>query len=202
MRYKLEGLEKLGKFEIKLVERAGSKVVDILYQSNAWNMMDCERNDCIICNTETSKKGSCRCRNVLYETFCITCQKEKEERERKYDADTVISLEGANQVSENKNPIVVEVNDTPVLVETKEKRNHTDTVISLGGANQVNENKNPVIVNNIGDVMENEVNDTPVTVETKNEVMKARKCSVVQIPKGKISLSLKFKERSPKANSS
>ena len=93
-------------------------------------------------------------------------------------------------MNENKNPIVVEVNDTPVLVETKEKRNHTDAVISLGGANQVNENKNPVMENNIDDVMENEVNDTPVTVETKNEIMKVRKCSVVQIPKGKTSPSL------------
>ena len=132
MRSKLDSLEKLGKFKIKLVERAGTKVVDILHQSNAWSMMDCERKDCLICNTESSKKGSCKRRNVLYETFCITCQNEREERERKYGEEVEVDLqiemdedkdlEGANQI-ETKNPIddvmENEVNDTPVIVETK-----------------------------------------------------------------------------------
>ena len=93
MRSKLDSLEKLGKFKIKLVERAGTKIVDMLHQSDAWNMMDCERDDCIICKTETSKKGSCRRRNVLYETFCITCQKDKEEKERLYGGEA--EVEGA-----------------------------------------------------------------------------------------------------------
>ena len=69
MRQKLESLEKLGQFKIKLVERAGNRIVDVLHKSNAWSMMDCERDDCLICSTETSRKGTCRRRNVLYETL-------------------------------------------------------------------------------------------------------------------------------------
>ena len=78
MRAKMESLEKLGKFKVKIVERAGNKIVDVLHKSDAWSLMDCERTDCLICSTETSKKGSCRRRNILYETFCITCKKEAE----------------------------------------------------------------------------------------------------------------------------
>ena len=83
MRKKLDSLERLGKFKVKLVERAGNKIVDILHKSNAWSELDCDREDCLICKTENSKKGSCRRRNILYETYCITCQKvHKEEKEK------------------------------------------------------------------------------------------------------------------------
>ena len=74
MRERLENFEKLGTIKIKIVERAGEKLVDALHKSNAWNEMDCNRPDCLICKTEGSKKGSCRRRNVLYETFCKTCE--------------------------------------------------------------------------------------------------------------------------------
>ena len=90
MRKKLESLEKLGQFKIKLVERAGNKVVDVLHKSDAWSMMDCEREDCLICKTETSRKGTCRRRNILYETFCITCKDENKEGEE-------VILEGENK---------------------------------------------------------------------------------------------------------
>ena len=115
MRKKLESLEKLGQFKIKLVERAGNKIVDVLHKSDAWSMMDCEREDCLICKTETSNKGTCRRRNVLYETFCITCKNEREE----------VILEEENQ---SKNLSIVqmpdgteEANDTPVFVEVEGK---------------------------------------------------------------------------------
>ena len=86
MREKLESLEKLGKFKIKIVERAGNKLVDVLHKSNAWSELDCEREDCIICSTENNKKGTCRRRNVLYETYCVTCEKEEKEKERKLES--------------------------------------------------------------------------------------------------------------------
>ena len=89
----------MGQFKIKLVERAGNKIVDVLHKSNAWSMMDCERDDCLICSTETSRKGTCRRRNVLYETFCITCKNEKEKKElngEKTHSEIVI-LEEENQ---------------------------------------------------------------------------------------------------------
>ena len=48
MRKKLDSLEKLGKIKMKLVERAGNKMVDVLHKSNAWSEMDCSRDYCII----------------------------------------------------------------------------------------------------------------------------------------------------------
>ena len=47
MRKRMESLEKLGKFRVKIVERTGNKNVDILHKSNAWSLMDCERKDCL-----------------------------------------------------------------------------------------------------------------------------------------------------------
>ena len=85
MRKKLDALENLGSIKVKLVERAGEKLVDSLHKSNAWSERDCERDDCMICRTEGSKKGSCRRRNILYETFCITCSKLMLENERKFE---------------------------------------------------------------------------------------------------------------------
>ena len=56
MRENLDSLVKLGTIEIKLVERAGDKLVDILHKSNAWSDIDCNRNDCLICNTDGVEK--------------------------------------------------------------------------------------------------------------------------------------------------
>ena len=94
MRIKLDTLKKLGKFKIKLIERAGNRLIDILHKSNAWRKLYCNRDDCIICSTKDSKKGSCRPRNVLHETYCITCKKEKEAREKesKKDEGTLVLL--------------------------------------------------------------------------------------------------------------
>ena len=84
LREKLESLEKLGNLKIKIVEETGEKLVDLLHRSDAWSNTDCNREDCLICCSagEEEKKGKCKRRNVVYETYCITCR-EKEEKERK-----------------------------------------------------------------------------------------------------------------------
>ena len=78
----LKLLEKVGSFKIKIVERTGDTLVDLLHRSNAWENEDCMREDCIVCNSKEygSKPGSCRRRNITYETFCITCEKEEKKR--------------------------------------------------------------------------------------------------------------------------
>ena len=204
MRAKMESLEKLGKFRVKIVERTGTKLVDILHKSNAWSLQDCERNDCLICNTESSKKGSCRQRNILYETFCITCKKKEDELKENSTFDEMgEGLEGANQ-NIIKNPIdgVIEVNDTPVQVETnimkaskessQSSQSHTNpqhsssssptsprekspTVTVYSGGENLERANQISIKNPVNDVMVNAVNDTPVYVETKIEVMNAGK---------------------------
>ena len=69
---------------IKIVERAGEKLVDLLHKSDAWSNRDCNRLDCLPCKSagEEELKGACKRRNVIYETYCITCQEEIEKVEK------------------------------------------------------------------------------------------------------------------------
>ena len=72
--------EKLGTLKLKVVERTGEKLTDILHKSNAWEDNFCDREDCLVCESagEEGKK-----RNVIYETYCITYyKKEKMEKEK------------------------------------------------------------------------------------------------------------------------
>ena len=85
IREKLAELEKVGKLKIKIVERSGMKLVDLLHKSNVWGDTDCMREECWNCSelNEGSKKGACYKKNIVYETYCITCQEiEEEEKER------------------------------------------------------------------------------------------------------------------------
>ena len=70
-REKLELFEKVGDIKLKVVERAGSKLVDLLHKSDVCSDIDCQRDDCLICSScvGEEKKGKCRKRNVIYETF-------------------------------------------------------------------------------------------------------------------------------------
>ena len=103
IREKLRVLESVGSFKIKIVERTGSTLVDTLHKSNAWADQDCLREDCRICTSTIKgvKKGSCRRRNVTYETFCITCQKQEQEKLLK-------------EVQENSDRMSTVVDDDPI----------------------------------------------------------------------------------------
>ena len=81
IRNKLENLEKVCSLKFKVVEKTGSKIEEILHKSDSWSNRDCGRQDCLLCQsaTEEERKGLCKRRNVVYETYCITCS-EKEEK--------------------------------------------------------------------------------------------------------------------------
>ena len=87
MRERLKILEQVGDLKFKIVEKTGSKLEDLLHQSNAWSDLDCCREDCIMCESakESEKKGQCFKRNVVYETYCEICQEtfEKKKFEKK-----------------------------------------------------------------------------------------------------------------------
>ena len=86
IRDKLETLEKLLSLKFKVVEKTGRKLEEILHKSDAWSDRDCERKDCLICQSaaEDERRGMCKKRNIVYETFCITCyEKEKKSIEEK-----------------------------------------------------------------------------------------------------------------------
>ena len=144
MMKKLDSLEKLGKFKVKLVERAGNNIVDILHKSNAWSDLDCEREDCLICNTQNSKKGSCRRRNILYETYCITCQRKHEEGEKDEKKD---ELDGENQLQ--KNPKSYSELDGENQLPENPKTEVLPEVNGLDGENQSPENPETKVVSKI-----------------------------------------------------
>ena len=78
-----EKIFNLTKSRYKIVERAGVKLQDLLTTSNPWKGSDCSRENCLLCITKqkTGKHMNQECtkRNVVYETWCMTCQ-EKEEK--------------------------------------------------------------------------------------------------------------------------
>ena len=81
IREKLRSIEDIGRVKVKIVERAGDKIVDLLHRSNPWDNTDCERKDCLMCSsvTEGGRKGLCKKRNVVYETYCEICGTVREE---------------------------------------------------------------------------------------------------------------------------
>ena len=64
--------------KMKIVERAGLKLEDVLTRTNPWKGMDCGRPNCLLCLTKTltgkDKKKDCTKRNILYELRCLTCE--------------------------------------------------------------------------------------------------------------------------------
>ena len=64
-------------YKMKIVEKGGTKLVDILTKSNPWAGEDCQRERCLLCETKqiTGKKNTqdCRKRNCVYETKCLKC---------------------------------------------------------------------------------------------------------------------------------
>ena len=88
LRDKEEELAKISGYRIKIVERGGEKIADILCKSNPWSGTDCEREGCLMCTTKVetgkNKNQSCSNRNALYETWCETCElREKEKADQK-----------------------------------------------------------------------------------------------------------------------
>ena len=79
-----EKLSKLTKNKVKIVERAGVKLQDVITKANPWKGQDCERKNCILCFTKarTGKKSTqdCHKRSIIYETRCLTCEEAENER--------------------------------------------------------------------------------------------------------------------------
>ena len=106
IRMKLENFEKLGSLKFKVVEKTGMKIEEILHKSNAWSDQKCGRNDCLLCNSagEDERKGLCKRRNIVYETFCMTCH-EKEKRKKEEGEIYMITCEEINnEIKGNENP--------------------------------------------------------------------------------------------------
>ena len=77
MREAESSLQQMTGYRLKIVERAGQKLEDVLTKANPWQGQDCEREKCLLCATKqrTGKllTQDCKRRNIVYETWCITC---------------------------------------------------------------------------------------------------------------------------------
>ena len=71
-------MEQLTGYRIKIVERGGRKLVDILHKANPWAGQDCKREGCLLCKTKRDEgltnSQDCKKRNCIYETTCLTCR--------------------------------------------------------------------------------------------------------------------------------
>ena len=84
LREKETELEKITGDKVKVVEKAGRKLEDILANGDPWRGLDCGRENCFLCNTKhltgKNKKQDCRKRNILYEIRCFSCEDEEIEK--------------------------------------------------------------------------------------------------------------------------
>ena len=55
-------------FKIKVIEKSGTKLKDILHRKDPFKTTNCERNDCFICTS--GGKGDCTKDNVTYKIKC------------------------------------------------------------------------------------------------------------------------------------
>ena len=121
MREKLESLEHLGNLKMKIVEQTGDKIVDLLHRSDPWSNKDCGREDCLLCKSanENEKKGLCKRRNIVYETFCISCKENEKKKKRE-------ERERDEEIEEKEIEIIIGENDGKVE-EKKRKREWEST---------------------------------------------------------------------------
>ena len=92
--------------KLKIVERCGNKLMDILTSSDPWRGRDCLREGCLLCQTK-SRSGKlltqdCSRRSIVYETYCITCKEKKIKELEEIHADDENDKELKKQISEMK----------------------------------------------------------------------------------------------------
>ena len=63
-------------FKIKVIERSGKKLSDILHRKNPFKEENCGRNDCFICTS--GGRGNCEKENVTYRIKCEEDCKKKD----------------------------------------------------------------------------------------------------------------------------
>ena len=90
MRDNEEKMESMTGYRLKIVERGGTKLVDMLHKANPWAGQDCARSGCLLCETKKyeGKRNSqdCRKRNCVYQTYCITCmERQDQDLERRHE---------------------------------------------------------------------------------------------------------------------
>ena len=83
MRDAEQTLQEMTGYRLKIVERSGTALEDILAKADPWQGQEYGREKCLLCLTKqrTGKQSTqdCTRRNIVYESWCMTCQ-EKDTR--------------------------------------------------------------------------------------------------------------------------
>ena len=84
-----EQLKQMTGYRIKIVEKVGNKLVDLLHKSDPWAGDNCGRERCLLCETKVKENKvntqDCHKRNCVYQTYCRTCTERQDRRiEEKY----------------------------------------------------------------------------------------------------------------------
>ena len=81
---------------LKVVERSGDKLEDLLHRSDPWQDQDCMRSDCPTCTTSVETENnpfkSCKKRSVIYETWCETCLTPEKKETNMLDSESDLNL--------------------------------------------------------------------------------------------------------------
>ena len=73
-------LFKITQGKVKVVEKNGTKLEDILIRNNPWASEACSRPGCTVCQQDSAPKNpACRRRNVTYQNTCLICKKDGKE---------------------------------------------------------------------------------------------------------------------------
>ena len=67
-------LNKFKKKKVKVVERNGQQVHQILTNPDPWDGEACERHDCLQCQGSSKDKAESRMSKKVYETVCKLCR--------------------------------------------------------------------------------------------------------------------------------
>ena len=69
----LTRLESLLGFRVKVVERSGTSLRNLMPNTNPWAGSHCSRTECTTCNQVGEVKPDCTRRNLVYENICNDC---------------------------------------------------------------------------------------------------------------------------------
>ena len=123
---------------LKIVERGGLKLQDLLCKSNCWDNGDCGRIDCFSCDSSARDKEpnfkSCFKRSVVYETLCNTCLtnvSRKLKPDRNHEEAIVKNVSVKSCIKEVRGE-AENISDTKTEVENMVKKRKFEKVTEVG----------------------------------------------------------------------
>ena len=63
----------VSKTKVKVIERVGVTLKNLLVRNNPWSGQNCPRSDCLPCASDKDKGYSCSRRSATYKTSCKLC---------------------------------------------------------------------------------------------------------------------------------